>query len=321
MEGKGEAEDAKEGELTRVCEEQRRQIADLESKLREKESEVVNLNTVLRQYSTKGPLTRLNPFIAISSPPKQPNPPIPGADFWDHHLEANEGNDYSFDDIAAKGLWILSSATERPIIASQTTRKPIIDRQRTIQEEMQRRRPTPYHPPMKSSSPLKEVSQDRGSYRDLVKPPALRLPQLQQGKPAKVGFKSVSPIKVKTEPQLVERREIKEPVYPVSQGQLRSALQPSQGIHRRGYPISPIKRAEVPLKNRKASFDPSLQRMDETLALRKPVKAVNINAKVRPSEVRDHYSNSPLRPKRLDPIVNGIHKSVSLHAKKPVRKA
>jgi hypothetical protein len=40
MEGKGEAEAGKGGDLERVCEEQRRQIANLESKLREKESEV-----------------------------------------------------------------------------------------------------------------------------------------------------------------------------------------------------------------------------------------------------------------------------------------
>jgi hypothetical protein len=180
-------------------------------------------------------MTQLNSLFAIASPPKQPNHPLPGADFWDHHLEANEGNDYSFDDIAAKGLWVLSSATDRPIIASQTTRKPI-ERQRTIHEELQRRKPTPYHPPVKSS-PLREVSKERGSYRDLVKPPALRLPQLQPGKAAKVVFKSVSPMKVKAEPQLVESRQMKEPVYPISQGQLRSALQPSQGIHRRGYPL------------------------------------------------------------------------------------
>ena len=303
MEGKRETEE----ELHRVCEEQRLKIENLETKLREKESEVVSLNSVLRQYSSKEQLSRLNPLFAVAAPAKQLHVPIPGADFWDNHLEGNEGNDYSFEDIAAKGLWILSSATERPALGSQTLRKPLESQPSAVH----RRKPTPYHPaPPAKSSPV----QERGSRAvlDTVRLPTLRLPQIQSGKSGKVVFKSTSPVKV----QAIESKRLQEPGYPISQAQLRSKLQPSLGLPHRGYAMSPIKRANAPLKSRKASYDPNFRVVEDTLALRKAKKAVNVSPKGRPGEVQSNYSHSPQRPKPLDPI----RKSVSLITKKPQRR-
>lgn len=261
---------------------------------------MVSLNTVLRQYSLKGPVNRLNPLFAVASPPKPPHVPIPGADFWDNHLEGNEGNDYSFEDIAAKGLWILSSATDRPTPGSQPLPKP----QESHPSAVTRRKVTPYHaiPPVQSS-PLRPIPQERGA-KETVRLPALR-------QPGKVGLKSVSPVKV----QGVERRKLQEPVYPLSQAQLRSKLKPSLGLQPKGYAMSPVQRPNAPLKSRKASYDPTFRVLDDTIALRKARKVGN-SPKGRPTEVPSHYSHSPLRPKPLDPV----RKSVSLSTKKLQRR-
>lgn len=293
MDIKSEEVTRKSSDLKRVCEEQRQKIVALERKLKEKESEVNTLNTALRKYSYKE-VHRGNPGFAITPQAK----PVPVAsDFWDSHVEGGEGTDFTFEDIAAKGLWILSS--ERQPMASQSLKRPSDSHISPIIH----RKPTPYHPsPVLKSTPPSQFPPERVSYTHLnrIKQPTFRLPEL---KPGKGDYKSVSPVKYRPLPQSNETNRIKETGYPLSQGQLRSALQRNMPGKLHKIQPSPEKQRMDTLKGRKVSYDSGSDRRARLFPTSSPKSQTKSTTR------------SPLRPRR-DPI----RTSISLKTHQPTRR-
>lgn len=259
-------------ELARICEEQKKRIEVLERQLREKDKE---LQTLRKQPSPAKP----NPFFEPFSAPQAVFPAhVSGSEFWDNHLENSEGNDYSFEDIAAKGLWILTSGTDRKSVLTQAPRK-LIESQRTMPMASTRKDQfvSPlYSPKQNFANPVKPQPQSE----------PLQLPKLREEGRSRKPYASASPLKPRNLQQPTERNQVKEPVYPASQGYLRKSFKREDKVDAvilssqrqgKGGTVSPAKRvyreAEATLKPAKGvSSSPIRQRREAEGRYLKPVR-------------------------------------------------
>jgi hypothetical protein len=223
-----------EADLASLCEEQKHQIEALQEQLKAKDAELQQL----RRTS--------NAKVESPSPPKPqmrvtkqeiPKVSAAGAEFWDSHLESNEGSDYSFDDIAAKGLWILTSASERktePVPAAPRRPHPNFAKQVTTKETFSPvKKPTftgsPQHPMPKAT--YGDSSFPRGQEESPRRLPAIQSPQQARAKvqasPPRPVHVSQSPFKSKSLLQALEAANTKNSDFPLSQGYLRMGLKPT----------------------------------------------------------------------------------------------
>lgn len=241
-----------EESLAALCEEQKRVIEKLQEELKAKETELQQFRRDSKrekemQSPIKPPARTAQPVVA--------KPNAGGAEFWDSHLESHEGSEYSFEDIAAKGLWILTSGSER-----KTDPSPLPVKKHPAYF------PKP-GPPKDSGLPSKNPlftspqratnkasyggdfpfpkAQERSPKRPSVPPVPSKSPQKPQLSPQRPV--NLSPFKSKSLQQALEAVRTSNADFPPSQGYLRMGLKPSveksremqQNIHRPAKPKKP----------------------------------------------------------------------------------
>jgi len=91
-------------DLESLCARQHDEIDSLKSLLQAKDRELESLNRVLQKYATIIPELR----TLRKSPGVESTMQKSGGDFWESHEEAQ----VNFEEIASKGLWIMSSAQQ-----------------------------------------------------------------------------------------------------------------------------------------------------------------------------------------------------------------
>ena len=226
---KGKAKPGAGDGLAALCEEQKRQIEALQEELKAKDVELTQLRKTSKvQAESPSPAKLLR-----VSQPDLPKANAAGAEFWDSHLESNEGSDYSFDDIAAKGLWILTSASERkaePVTAAPRRPPPNFAKQNATKET--------FSPGKKAVLASPQRPLPKATYGDIPFPkgqehspkrlPAVPSPQhYPQASPPRPVHVSQSPFKSKSLLQALEVAKGKNADFPLSQGYLRMGLRPT----------------------------------------------------------------------------------------------
>lgn len=242
---KGKAKPGAADGLAALCEEQKRQIEALQEQLKAKDVELQQLRkTSKAQVESPSPS---KPQMRVTQP-EMPKANTAGAEFWDSHLESNEGSDYSFEDIAAKGLWILTSASERkaePVPAAPRRPPPNFSKQNATKDTVSPGKKTvltsPQRPFPKATYgdfPPFPKGQEQSPKRLPAMPHSYPQPQASPPRPVHI---SPSPFKSKSLLQALEVAKTKNSDFPLSQGYLRMGLRPTIEKSRELQPSKPPK--------------------------------------------------------------------------------
>lgn len=130
----------RETDLQTICEQQREEIAELQRKLQERERELQELNSILGKYSSIIPeLKALSRVLSGQAGESAEGSKESAVDFWDTHLDKGGARNVNFEDIASKGLWIMSSSAQPSNLPKTIDQrralvprsKPLEDRKRT----------------------------------------------------------------------------------------------------------------------------------------------------------------------------------------------
>ena len=102
-------------DLESICQQQKDEIVSLQSKIREKDRQLDELTKILRKYASIIPELKAINRKTKGEEETDGEKPGFGVDFWDSNVERGETT-VNFEEIASKGLWIMSSSVQPPIL-------------------------------------------------------------------------------------------------------------------------------------------------------------------------------------------------------------
>ena len=161
-----------EVDLPTLCQQQKGEIQTLKQQLQQKSKELEDLTRLIRKYTNIIPELKAAVGPSSTDQVKDRSPPKPldqsGADFWDSHLDRKETNNFSFEDIASKGLWILSSSTQHTGTQKNTKLQEL--QKAGIRGKGKADKKPESLPPLKSAEITETPPPNKSKLREIYKP-------------------------------------------------------------------------------------------------------------------------------------------------------